>query len=282
MGTTEKIAGTHYYDYNVSGTILWSTAVTSSSPKISCFRYIGKTVTGQISTIDTTVNSHSLDIANIKLALGMDTNPDDQTTSVTARVETVEDVVRTLLGLGSDAPITATESIATTAANAVSTSLAGTTEGTIGKAIADAKQEALDAINAIQHFSVVVVPEGQTIENVTPVENTIYLVSDSQAADGSYIEYIAFKQGEETKVERIGTTKLDLEGYTTDAEHEALQGRVSTAEGQIATITSTDATKEGSIAKALADAKTYAEEQASAAKSGAETTAANALAEART
>ena len=282
LGTTEKIAGTHYYDYNVSGTILWSTAVTSSSPKISCFRYIGKTVTGQISTIDTTVNSHSLDIANIKLALGMDTNPDDQTTSVTARVETVEDVVRTLLGLGSDATITATESIATTAANAVSTSLAGTTDGTIGKAIADAKQEALDAINAIQHFSVVVVPEGQTIEDVIPVENTIYLVSDSQAADGSYIEYIAFKQGEETKVERIGTTKLDLEGYTTDAEHEALQGRVSTTEEQIATITSTDATKEGSIAKALADAKTYAEGQASAAKSGAEETAANALSAART
>ena len=282
LGTTEKIAGTHYYDYNVSGTILWSTAVTSSSPKISCFRYIGKTVTGQLSTVDTTVKSHALDIADIKLALGMNPNPDSPTTSVTTRIETVEDVVRTLLGLGSDATITATESIATTAANAVSTSLAGTTEGTIGKAIADAKQEALDAINAIQHFSVVVVPEGQTIENVTPVENTIYLVSDSQAADGSYIEYIAFKQGETVVTEKIGSTKLDLSGYTTDAEHEALQGRVSTAEGQIATITSTDVTKEGSIAKALADAKTYAEEQASAAKSGAETTAANALSAART
>ncbi len=282
LGTTEKIAGTHYYDYNVSGTILWSTAVTSSSPKISCFRYIGKTVTGQLSTVDTTVKSHSLDIADIKLALGMNTNPDSPSTSVTARVETVEDVVRTLLGLDSDATIAATESIATTAANAVSTSLTGTTEGTIGKAIADAKQEALDAINAIQHFSVVVVPEGQTMENVTPVENTIYLVSDSQAADGSYTEYIAFKQGEEIKVERIGTTKLDLSGYTTDAEHEALQGRVSTTEGQIATITSTDTTKEGSIAKALADAKTYAEGQASAAQSGAEQTAADALSAART
>ena len=282
LGTTEKIAGTHYYDYNVSGTILWSTAVTSSSPKISCFRYIGKTVTGQLATVETSLSKHTADISDIKLALGLeDTNPDG-TQSVTARVETVEDVVRVLLGLGDDAAITASESIATTAANAVSTSLAGTTEGTIGKAIADAKQEALDAINAIQHFSVVVGPEGQTIENVTPVENTIYLVSDSQAADGSYIEYIAFKQGETVVTEKIGSTKLDLSGYTTDAEHEALQGRVSTAEGQIATITSTDVTKEGSIAKALADAKTYAEGQASAAKSGAETTAANALSAART
>ena len=283
LGTTEKIAGTHYYDYNVSGTILWSTAVTSSSPKISCFRYIGKTVTGQLSTVESTISQHTDDISDIKLALGIEDTPTDpNASSVKDRIETVEDVVRVLLGLGSDATITTTESITTTAANAVSTSLAGTTDGTIGKAIADAKQEALDAINAIQHFSVVVVPEGQTIENVTPVENTIYLVSDSQAADGSYIEYIAFKQGESVVTEKIGSTKLDLSGYTTDAEHEALQGRVSTTEGQIATITSTDITKEGSIAKALADAKTYAEEQASAAKSGAETTAANALSAART
>ena len=282
LGTTEKIAGTHYYDYNVSGTILWSTAVTSSSPKISCFRYIGKTVTGQLSTVESTISKHTTDISDIKLALGLEDNPDSPTESVTARVETVEDVVRVLLGLGDSDAITASESIATTAANAVTTSLTGTEDGTIGKAIADAKQEALDAINAIQHFSVVVVPEGQTIEDVTPVENTIYLVSDSQAADGSYIEYIAFKQGETVVTEKIGSTKLDLSGYTTDAEHEVLQGRVSTTEEQIATITSTDSTKEGSIAKALADAKTYAEGQASAAKSGAETTAANALSAART
>lgn len=282
LGTTEKIAGTHYYDYNVSGTILWSTAVTSSSPKISCFRYIGKTVTGQLATVDTTVKSHALDIADIKLALGMNPNPDSPSTSVTARIETVEDVVRVLLGLGDSDAIAATESIATTAANAVSTSLAGDTDGTIGKAIADAKQEALDAINAIQHFSVVVVPEGQTMENVTPVENTIYLVLDSQAADGSYIEYIAFKQGETVVTEKIGSTKLDLSGYTTDAEYDALageNGRVTVLEGKVTTLTGSG---DGSVSKALADAKTYAEGQASAAKSAAETTAANALSTART
>ena len=282
LGTTEKIAGTHYYDYNVSGTILWSTAVTSSSPKISCFRYIGKTVTGQLATVESALSAHTADISDIKLALGLeDTNPDG-TQSVTARVETVEDVVRVLLGLGSDATITATESIATTAANVVSTSLSGTTEGTIGKAIADAKQEALNAINAIQHFSVVVVPQGQTMENVTPVENTIYLVSDTNAADGSYIEYIAFKQGETVVTEKIGSTKIDLSGYATVTTVNGIDTRLQTAEGQIATITSTDATKEGSIAKALADAKTYAEGQAATAKSGAETTAANALSAART
>lgn len=78
-----------------------------------------------------------------------------------------------------------------------------------------------------------------------------------------------------------GETKL-VTGGAVAAVTDALSGRVSTTEGQIATITSTDVTKEGSIAKALADAKTYAEGQASAAKSGAETTAANALSAART
>lgn len=122
LGTTEKIAGTHYYDYNVSGTILWSTAVTNSSPKISCFRYIGKTVTGQFATIESTISSHSIDISDIKLALGLDT-PDTPNTSVTARVETVEDVVRVLLGLGDDATITASESISTTANNAATSAI---------------------------------------------------------------------------------------------------------------------------------------------------------------
>ena len=145
LGTTEKIAGTHYYDYNVSGTILWSTAVTSSSPKISCFRYIGKTVTGQLATVDTTVKSHALDIADIKLALGMNPNPDSPTTSVTARVETVEDVVRVLLGLGDSDAIAATESISTTAnsaaTNAINSALAD--GGSIAQAIATAKEQAI-------------------------------------------------------------------------------------------------------------------------------------------
>lgn len=115
----------------------------------------------------------------------------------------------------------------------------------------------MDAINAIQHFSVVVVPEGQTMENVTPVENTIYLVLDAQAADGSYIEYIAFKQGEETKVERIGTTKLDLEGYTTDAEHTALADRVTDVESEISTLTTTTIP---AIEKSVTDAITTAQD----------------------
>lgn len=56
------------------------------------------------------------------------------------------------------------------------------------------------------------------------------------------------------------------------------EGEIDTLQGQVETITSTDATKEGSIAKALADAKTYAEGQASAAQQAAEGTAAAELA----
>lgn len=139
LGTTEKIAGTHYYDYNVSGTILWSTAVTSSSPKISCFRYIGKTVTGQLSTVDETIKSHAIDISDIKATLGMESTNPDGTPSVTARVETVEDVVRVLLGLGDSDAIAATESIATTANSAATSAITSALAegGSIAQAIAD-------------------------------------------------------------------------------------------------------------------------------------------------
>ena len=73
LGTTEKIAGTHYYDYNVSGTILWNANVASSSPKISCFRYIGKTVTDAVGTLngdDTTDGSVAKTVKDAIDALG--------------------------------------------------------------------------------------------------------------------------------------------------------------------------------------------------------------------
>ena len=272
------VAGTDFYDYCFSGTILWGSA-SSTARKIDCFEYIGpkvSTVVDTVSAHSATIKTHSDEISELKDKLGLSTDTPDGTPTLGGRVTDNETALRVLLGLEDGDKVVASESIATTAAKAVSTSLVGTTDGTIGKAIADAKQEALNAINAIQHFSVQIVPEGQKITDVNPlVENTIYLVSED-AADGSYVEYIAFKTTPESAVtyERIGTTKIDLEGYTTDAEHTALadrvtaldsetgrvavvEGKVSTLEGQVATITSTDATTPGSIAKALADAKGY-------------------------
>lgn len=328
LGTTEKIAGTHYYDYNVSGTILWSTAVTSSSPKISCFRYIGKTVTSQLATIDSTVTTHSNEISEIKDKLGLGDTGIEGTPTLGGRVTDNEAALRTLLGLEANAKVVATESIATTANSAASTAISGALEesGSIAQAIAaavsaaegrvkvttDALQGAIDTLNGsetttgsvakavadaegrvkvttdalagriaqledIAHFSVEVVDALPATADL--VENTIYLVPEEDKTSGNYVEYIAYKpkDSETVVTEKIGSTALDLEGYTTDEEHSALAGRVTTVEGQVATLTG-DETTDGSVAKALADAKTYAEEQASAAQTAAESTAAGELA----
>ena len=56
LGDTQKIAGTHYYDYNVAGTILWNANVKSSTPKITCFRYIGKTVSAKTAELEKTIS----------------------------------------------------------------------------------------------------------------------------------------------------------------------------------------------------------------------------------
>ena len=275
LGTTEKIAGTHYYDYNVSGTVLWSSAVTSSSPKISCFRYIGKTVTGQLSDAENTIKSHSIDIADIKLALGLDTNPDSTTQSVTSRVETVEDVIKVLLGLSDSDTITATESIADVISAA---------EGRV-KVTTDALAGRIAALEGVK-LSVQVVdalPE-------TPVINTLYLVPEEGSTTGTYVEYIAYKpEGSETvTTERIGTTAVDLSGYTTDTEHTALaervtaldvattgrvavvEGKVSTLEGKVSTLeTSTIPDIQKDITDGIAEAKEYAEEKAEEARNAA-------------
>lgn len=166
-----------------------------------------------------------------------------------------------------------------------------TTTGSVAKAVADAEgrvKVTTDALagriaqlEGITHFSVEVVDALPT----APVENTIYLVAEEGVAEGTYIEYIAYKPaGSETVVtEKIGSTALDLSGYTTDDEHSALAGRVTTVEGkvttlegQVATLNGTETTA-GSVAKALADAKTYADSKASAAQAAAESTASAAL-----
>ena len=253
LGTTEKIAGTHYYDYNVSGTILWSTAVTSSSPKISCFRYIGKTVTGHLSDVDSTIKSHSIDIADIKLALGLDETPDSTTQSVASRVETVEDVIKVLLGLGDSDTITATESIA---------DVIGAAEGRV-KATTDALAGRIAALEGVK-LSVQVVDAVPA----TPVVNTLYLVPEEGSTTGTYVEYIAYKpDGSETvTTERIGTTAVDLSGYTTDAEHTALAervtaldaattGRVAVVEGKVSTLETTTIPDAIETAKGYTDTK---------------------------
>ena len=261
------VAGTNYYDYCFSGTILWATARTTATV-IDCFEYVGEKVSDVVDTVSAhsaTIKTHGDEISELKDKLGLSTDTPDGTPTLGGRVTDNETALRVLLGLEDGDKVVATESIATTAANAVSTGLA--TGGNIATAIATAKQEALDAINAIQHFSVVVVPEGQKITDVNPlVENTIYLVKEEGVAEGTYIEYIAYKQGETVVTEKIGSTAIDLSGYTTDAEYEALAarvtaldaattGRVAVVEGKVSAIETTTIPDAIETAKGYTDTK---------------------------
>lgn len=236
-----------YMDYCATGLILWESSA-SGTEVIDCFEYVGEKLNSTVASLT-------------KAVFGED-DSESGDASLTQKVAQNTAAISKLNGTG---------------------------DGSVAKAVADAEGRVKVTTDALAGR--IAALEGvklsvQVVDAVpaTPVVNTLYLVPEEGSTTGTYVEYIAYKpEGSETvTTERIGTTAVDLSGYTTDAEHEALQGRVSTAEGQIATITSTDATKEGSIAKALADAKTYAEGQASAAKNGAETTAANALSAART
>jgi hypothetical protein len=224
--------GKGYMDYCATGLILWESSA-AGTEVIDCFEYVG-------AKLDSTV-------AKLSAAVFGSGSEGGEDVSLTHKVA------------------------ANTAAISVLNGDTQTT-GSVAKAVADAEGRVTVTTNAladriaqlegIQHFSVVVVPEGETLP-ATPVENTIYLVKEEGVAEGTYIEYIAYKSGETVVTEKIGSTAIDLSGYTTDEEYAALasteegkEGRVTILEGQVATLTG-DAETAGSVAKALADAKDY-------------------------
>ena len=280
----EGLTADNDYICNAYAGVIQFNKARSSGVTVNAWEYIGDKLTTSISSIRQSIK----DISDVTLKGVVASVTADENTAQKAGI-IVDNTVSTTPVIKFTGGSVTTDETKLVSGGAVKTYVDTTAlaeGGSIAKAIADAKGEVMNAINAIQHFNVKVVDA--LPESVAElVENTIYLVPEEDKTSGNYVEYIAYKpEGSETvTTERIGTTAVDLEGYTTDEEYAALAGetgRVTVLEGQIATITSTDITKEGSIAKALADAKTYAEEKASAAKSGAETTAANALAEART
>lgn len=133
------ISGTNYYDYCFSGTILWASA-RSTATLIDCFEYVGQKVSTVVDTVNaqgTTLQTVKDQVDTISDALGLGSEVVGSTLG--SRVTANETALKVLLGLTEGDEVKATESIATTAANAVSTSLTGTTDGTIGKAIVDAK-----------------------------------------------------------------------------------------------------------------------------------------------
>ena len=258
-GTSTATADNQWMDSAYAGMILFMCAQTSKNLSMTCFEYVGDKLETSLSDIRQSIK----DISDVTLK--------GVVASVTADENTAQKA-----GITVDNEVSTTPVIKFTAGS-VTTGETKLVSGGAVAAVTDALAGRIAALEGVK-LSVQVVDAVPT----TPVINTLYLVPEQGSTTGTYVEYIAYKpEGSETvTTERIGTTAVDLEGYTTDAEHTALadrvtaldaattgrvavvEGKVSTLEEQVATITSTDSTKEGSIAKALADAKTYAEGQA--------------------
>lgn len=120
-------------------------------------------------------------------------------------------------------------------AMAASISDAGIADAATVKAYVDAQ------VGTIHNFDVVIDATGTASgPSVTASANTmykIYLVPDSSAEAGAYIEYITIKSGETYSWEAIGSTKTSLEGYVEKSQKIAgltLNTDISTADLQSA------------------------------------------------
>lgn len=177
LGTTQKIAGTHYYDYNVSGTILWNANVKSSTPKITCFRYIGKSVSAKTAEIENT-------ISDLKIAAGAGIGVTDGTNSasgVTTLKVTGSNGIQTSVNTTSgEVTITPNTNVIATKASvdAITNNISSDkssiatnsskliTGGAIYAAIEDAKADAAITVNGAQHKTL-------TFENGTATTATV-------------------------------------------------------------------------------------------------------------
>ena len=226
----------HYIANSFAGIIQFNKARTDAI-YVHAFEYCGKTLKSAYSDIV------ELDEKLSKI-------------SVTAAggVQALSDAAKSA-GLEIDAVVT--DGVTTPTLNIQTGSVtAGETKLVSGGAVAavtDALSGRIAQLEGIAHFSVAVVDTLPT----TLVENTIYLVPEDGSTTGTYVEYIAYKpEGSETvTTERIGTTAIDLEGYTTDAEHEALAGetgRVTVVEGKVKTL---EETTVPALEQAISDAK---------------------------
>ena len=108
----------------------------------------------------------------------------------------------------------------------------------------------VDSYHTTPQFKVEVV----TDLPASPTENTIYLVGpDEESADGSYVEWIAYKSGESVVTEKIGSTKVDLSGYATVAALTAVSEVVADNTTAISTL-QTDVQTAQNTADAAQDA----------------------------
>ena len=215
---------------------------------VTCFEYIGD----KLDTKLTNISDEIKDIVGVTME------------GVVASVGTT--TAASAAGISVDSTSKTSPKIGITTGSVTSGETKLVTGGAV-HAVTDALASRISQLEGIQHFSVVIVPEGQKITDVSPlVENTIYLVKEEGVAEGTYIEYIAFKQGETVVTEKIGSTAIDLSGYTTDAEHEALAdrvtaldaattGRVAVVEGKVSTLETTTIPAAIETAKGYTDTK---------------------------
>ena len=268
-------AGSIYFDFCATGVILWDgKSAANGQEVITCFEYVGD----KLSTALGNISSEIEDIVSTTME------------GVVASVGTTN--AASTAGLSIKGTKTAPTVDITT--GTVTSGEAKLVTGGAVYNVTNALASRISQLEGIQHFSVVVC-EGTTLP-AAPVENTIYLVAEQGVAEGTYIEYIAFKQGETVVTEKIGSTAIDLSGYTTNAEHTALadrvtaldaattgrvavvEGKVSSLESQVSTLTTETIP---AIQQSVTEARTYAEQKASAAQTAATNAASQALTTAR-
>ena len=110
----------------------------------------------------------------------------------------------------------AVEALGAAAWKAVAAEVSG---GGVALPTAEAVKSYVDSqVGKVHNFDVVIDPDGTAAAgpSVTASADTmykIYLVPDTNAEAGSYIEYITIKSGETYKWEAIGSTRTSLDGY---------------------------------------------------------------------
>ena len=84
------------------------------------------------------------------------------------------------------------------------------------------KSEVNNKIAAIDQFEYKIVTALPTASAST--EFTIYLIKDTTSVTGSYVEYLTIKEGNTYKWEQIGTTSIDLSGYSKNTHKHTFTG----------------------------------------------------------